>query len=337
MQNRLLTSFAILAYSAASMAAQSPTGKPWTAPLARDGHPDLEGNWLSKSATPLERPKQLEGRQSLTDAEVAEMARRAERIFKDGHSDAATGDNVFLAALADTEVFKSATATNDSTNVDREFDNRTSLITDPPDGKIPPYTPAGRERRARQIAATLSMNNPASARDLTAEQRCITFGVPRLGGNLGAGIFGAYQIVQTRDHVVFYMEAVHEARIIPLDGRAHVASNVRTWEGDSRGRWEGNTLVVDTTNFSASANYLGAGEDLHLTERFTRVAPDELRYEITLDAPNTWTQPWSAMLRLKRTDEKMYEFACHEGNAPTMETMLAPRAPVPAEEAAKKH
>ncbi|HMD50320.1 MAG TPA: hypothetical protein VKG79_14520 [Bryobacteraceae bacterium] len=334
MQNRLLTSIAILACSAALVAAQSPTKKPWTAPLTHDGHPDLQGNWLSKSATPLERPKQLEGRESLTDGEVAELTRRAERIFKDGRSDAATGDNVFLAALADTTVFKSVTATGDSTNVDREFDNRTSLITDPPDGKIPPYTPAGRERRAKQTAAILSTNHPASARDLTAEQRCITFGVPRLGGNLGAGVFGAYQIVQTRDHVVFFMEAIHEARIIPLDGRPHLAPNIRTWEGDSRGRWEGNSLIVDTTNFSANTNYLGAGEDLHLVERFTRVAPDELRYEITIDAPNTWTKPWSAMVRLKKTEEKMYEFACHEGNAPTMETMLSPR---PAEEAAKKH
>ena len=326
MQNPLLISIAIVACSAPAIVAQSAAKTIWIAPRTPDGLPDLEGNWLSKSATPLERPKQLEGRQSLTDAEVAELARRAERIFRDGHSDAATGDNVFLAALADTTVFKSVTATGDSTNVDREFDNRTSLITDPPDGKIPPYTPAGRERRARQVSAALATNHPASARDLTAEQRCITFGVPRLGGNLGAGVFGAYQVVQTRDHVVFFMEAIHEARVIPLDGRPHLAPNIRTWDGDARGRWEGNTLVVDTTNFSAQANYLGAGEDLHLIERFTRVAPDELRYEVTLDAPNTWTRPWSAMLRLKKTDDKMYEFACHEGNAPTMETMLAPRA-----------
>lgn len=322
MPHLLLPSTAILVFSVTPILAQT---KSWTPPLTRDGHPDLQGNWLSKSATPLERPKQLEGRQFLTDQEVTELAKRADRIFQDGHSDAATGDNVFLAALNNPETFKSVTATGDSTNVDRDFDNRTSLITDPPDGRLPPYTPAGRERRAKLTSATLATNNVITPRDLTLEQRCISFGTPRLGGNVGPGAFGVYQIAQTRDHVVFFMEAIHDARIIPLDGRPHLAANIRTWEGDSRGRWEGNTLIVDSTNFSAETNFLGAGEDLHLTERFTRVAPDELRYEITVDAPNTWTKPWTAMVRLKKTEENLYEFACHEGNALTMESMLSKR------------
>jgi hypothetical protein len=323
MPHRPLASLAILACVSTLVSAQT---KAWTPPLTRDGHPDLQGNWLSKSATPLERPKQLEGRQFLTDQEVAEFAKRADRIFKGGRSDAATGDNVFLAALSNTETFKSVTATGDSTNVDRVFDNRTSLITDPPDGKLPPYTPAGRERRAQLTSATLATNNPVTARDLTLEQRCISFGTPRIGGNVGAGGFGVYQIAQTRDHVVFFMEAIHDARIIPLDGRAHLPANIRTWEGDSRGRWKGNTLVIDTTNFSDQTNFLGAGVDLHLIERFSRIAPDEIRYEMTVDAPNTWTKPWSAMVRLKKTEEKIYEFACHEGNSLTMQTMLSPRA-----------
>jgi hypothetical protein len=329
MQNRLLTSIAILACSAAPIVAQSLDKITWTAPLAGDGHPDLQGNWLSKSATPLERPKQLEGRQFLTDDEVTELRNRAERIFKDGRSDAATGDNVFLAALANPDKFKSATATGDSSGVDREFDNRTSLIVDPEDGKIPPYTEAGRQRRAKNNAAVSGTNGPARPEDLTLEQRCISLGVPRLGGNVGAGLMGYYQIVQTRDHVVFFMEAIHDARVIPLDGRPHLPPDIRTWEGDSRGHWDGNSLVVDTTSFSAKTNFLGAGQDLHLVERFTRIAPDEIRYEITVDAPDTWTKPWTVMVRLKKTDEKIFEFACHEGNAPIMETMLAPRASGP--------
>ncbi len=339
MLNPLLSSIAILVCSALlspAQATKAATGT-WTAPVTADGHPDLQGTWLSKSATPLERPKQLEGRQFLTDDEVAELQRRADRIFKDGRSDAATGDAVFLAALADTETFKSTTATGDSSSVDREFDNRTSLIIDPPDGKIPPYTPGGRQRRAAYTAAAAGTNRPANPQDLTLEQRCISLGVPRLGGNIGAGLMGYYQIVQTPEHVVFFMEAIHDARVIPLDGRPHLPENVSTWEGDSRGRWEGNTLVVDTANFSAKTNFLGAGADLHLLERFMLIAPDEIHYEITIDAPNTWVRPWTVMVRLGRTEERMYEFACHEGNAPIMETMLSGAAgsPRPAEEAVK--
>lgn len=339
MLNPLLSSIAILVCSALLSLAQATktAAETWTAPLTADGHPDLQGTWLNKSATPLERPKQLEGRRFLTNDEVAELQRRAERIFKDGRSDAATGDAVFLAALADAETFKSSTSTGDSSGVDREFDNRTSLIIDPPDGRIPPYTPAGRQRRAAYIAAAAGTNRPANPQDLTLEQRCISLGVPRLGGNIGAGLMGYYQILQTPEHVVFFMEAIHDARVIPLDGRAHLPQNVSTWEGDSRGYWAGNTLVVDTSNFSTKTNFLGAGADLHLVERFTPVAPDEIRYEITIDAPSTWVRPWTVMVRLKRTEEKMYEFACHEGNAPIMETMLSGAAgsPKAAEEAVK--
>jgi len=327
MLHRLPSSIAILLCLATPGAAQPPSNgrtTTWTAPLTRDGHPDLQGVWLNKSATPLERPKELEGRTFLTDEEVAWLRKRAERIFsKDGRSDFAAGDGVFLAALSNPDTYKNPNATGDSSLVDREFDNRTSLIIDPPDGRIPPYTPLGQQRRATDLAAFLARNSPARPQDLTLEQRCISFGVPRLGGNISAGGFGYYQIFQTRNYLVFYMEAIHDARIIPLDGRPHLPPSIRTWEGDSRGRWEGNTLIVDTTNFSSKTNFLGAGEDLHLTERFSRVAPDEIRQEITVDAPATWTHPWTVMVRLKRSDDKIFEFACHEGNVPIMETMLS--------------
>ena len=266
----------------------------------------------------MERPKELEDRTVLTDAEVDELKRRADRLFKSGKNDYAAGDNLFLAVLANPERYKSPTSTSNSDDmVEREFDNRTSLIVDPPDGRIPPYTPEGRSRQAAAVAATLGKTYPAGPEDLTASQRCITFGIPRLGGTFSAGQYGYFQIFQAPGYVVVFYEAIHDARIIPLDGRPHLPSNVRTWDGDARGRWEGNTLVVDTTNFSAKSNFLGSAENLHFVERFTMVAPDEIRYEITIDDPTTWTKQWTAVVPFKRTEERLYEFACHEGNADT--------------------
>jgi hypothetical protein len=279
---------------------------------------------MDNSATPLERPKALAGRQFLTDAEVAELKRRAERLFKSGDSDFAAGDSVFLAALGNSEQYKNPNATGGSElMIDREFDNRTSLIVDPPDGRVPPMTPAGQRRQSATAGALAAgLRPPARAEDLNNALRCITAGVPRLGGRYGAGDFGYYQIVQAPGYVVLLMEVIHEARIIPLDGRPHLPQSIRAWAGDSLGRWEGQTLVVDTTNFSPKSNFMGSAENLHLIERFTRVAGDEIDYEISLNDPTTWTRPWTAMIRLKRTQEKIYEFACHEDNRP-MEGMLA--------------
>jgi len=325
MLNRLLCSIAILPCLLVTGAAQTrktTVTKTWIVPLTKDGHPDLEGTWRSKSATPLERPKELEGRQFLTDDEVAELKRRADRLFKDGRSDFAAGDKFFLALLANPERFKSSTATSDSSTVDREFDNRTSLITDPPDGKLPPYTTLGGQRLAAFQAAAGGRVATGKPEDLNSDQRCITFGVPMLGNNYSNGPNAYYQIVQAEDQVMIFTESIHDARIIPMDGRPHLPANMRTWNGDSRGRWEGKTLVVDTTNFSATTNFMGAAEDLHLVERFTRVAADEIHYEITIDAPSTWSRAWTAMVRLKQSDDRLYEFACHEGNAEIMETML---------------
>ena len=296
--------------------------KPWTPPLTPDGHPDLQGNWVNRSATPLERPKQLEGRQFLTDAETAELKRRADRLFKDGHSDMPAGDDLFLAALANLDQYKRATATGNSESLlEREFDNRTSLIVDPPDGTLPPYTPAGQLRQSALLAAITTQNPPAGPEDLTIFQRCITWGVPM---PRPSPYTSYYQIVQSPGYVVVVMEAIHDARIIPLDGRQHLPQGIRTWNGDSVGRWEGKTLVVDTTNFSPKDNFMGSAENLHLVERFTRVAPDEIRYEMTVDDSTTWTKPWTAALRLKQTQDKIYEFACHEGNFRILEGMLSP-------------
>ncbi len=307
---------------ALSSAAQAPE-KPWTAPRNAFGQPDLEGTWLNRSATPLERPKELKGRPFLTDDEVKEFKRRADRLFKYSHNDYAAGDNLFNAVLANPEHYKSPTSTGTSEDmVQWEFDNRTSLIVDPPDGRMPPYTLAGQRRQAAALAAAAGRNFAAGPEDLTPSQRCITFGVPRLGGTFSSGQYAYFQIFQTPGYVTLFFETIHDARIIPLDGRPHLPPNVRTWNGDSRGHWDGQTLVVDTTNFSPHSNFFGSAENLHLVERFTRVSADEVRYEITIDDATTWTKPWSAMIRLRRTEEPLYEFACHEGNADTEAGML---------------
>jgi hypothetical protein len=305
------------------LAGQGSVGsKTWTPPLAADGHPDLQGTWVNRSATPLQRPKDLEGREFLTDAEVKQLQQRADRLFKSGLADMPAGDDVFLAAWADLKEYKRSSATGTSDiMLEREFDKRTSLIIDPPNGKLPPYTP---ESLKRQAAEAKNVHRPPqSLEDLSNLERCITFGVPMPR----PGPFTSfYQIVQTSNYVVVMLEAIHDARIIPLDGRPHLPPGMQTWNGDSRGRWEGQTLVVDTTNFSSKDNFMGSAENLHLIERFSRVAPDELRYEITVEDPTTWTRPWTAALRLKQTEERIYEMACHEGNLEIMEDMIrAPR------------
>ncbi|HYL38376.1 MAG TPA: hypothetical protein VEV17_20835 [Bryobacteraceae bacterium] len=297
-------------------------------PRTPDGHPDLQGIWLNHYATPFERPKELEGRQLLTDEEVAELNRRAKKIFGSGTSDAAAPDAFFLAALRNVEQYKSAGATDSAERVtELVIDNRTSAIIDPPDGKLPALTEAGQRRRAAYGRSRSGTGNPSGPKDVAPGDRCITFGVPRVNGVYSAGLHGYYQIVQTRDHVLLFSENIHETRIIPMDGRPHLSDAIRGWSGDSRGRWENNTLVVDTTNFKAQLNSLGVSENFHLIERFTRVAPDEIRYEMTFDDPGTWTKPWTAMIRLKRTDERLYEFACHEGNELIMQTILSGNRP----------
>jgi hypothetical protein len=324
----------VLSFTPVMAAAQS-----WSPPLTPDGKPDLQGVWISKSATPLERPKALEGRPLLTDAEVADLKERADRIFKDStKADFASGDGVFLAALQNLDQFKSPTATHGADDmVERVFEHRTSLIVDPSDGRVPPLTSDGQQRMTAATAASIR-HDPAAPEDLSNHRRCLTFGTPRLGGNFGAGPYSYYQIVQTPGYVVLTMEFIHEARIIPLDGRPHLPQHIRQWSGDSRGRWEGNTLVVDTSNFSPKSMFMGAAENLHMVERFTRVDADRIDYELTLDDSTTWTKPWTAVIHLTRTAEKIYEVACHEGNYYTTQgTLAGARArEQAAEEAAKK-
>jgi hypothetical protein len=304
----------------ASRPAAAPQGGKWTAPRTPDGQPDLQGVWLIHTATPLERPKALEGKARLTDDEVAEFRRRADRLFNSGNSDFAVGDGVFQAVLGNAERYTNANATHGANEmIDIEFDNRTSLIVDPQDGRIPALTPEGRQR---QTATAGAAQRPSTPADVGNANRCVSWGVPRLGGRYGSGDLSYYQIVQAPGVVVLYMEAGHEARVIPIDNRPHLAADLRQVNGDSRGRWEGDTLVVDTTNFSSNSYFMGATSNLHVIERFTRIAPDTITYAIDVSDPSTWTRPWAAMMPMRQRHETLYEYACHEGNYHLMKGML---------------
>ena len=292
-------------------AAQPAAGADWEVPRTPDGRPDLQGVWLSNTATPLQRPPALAERDRLTDEEVATLAARADRIFRNGRSAFTTPEGAFFAAVNDVDTYEAQSTSSSIGMVDLEFTNRTSLILDPPNGRIPALTPAA---QAREAAVDRGWEFKTGPEDLSNIHRCITTGVPRLGGNFGAGPYTYYQIVQTPGVFALVSEAFHEARLIPLDGRPHVTERIRQWNGDSRGRWEGDTLVVETQNFSPGSYYRGSAEGLQLVERLTRTGPDTISYQMTFTDPTTWAAPWTAEIPLKRRDQAIYEFACHEGN-----------------------
>jgi hypothetical protein len=187
----------------------------------------------------------------------------------------------------------------------------TSLITDPPDGRLPPLTAAASARAAARAEAR-RLHPADGPEDRPLAERCLMFNA---GPPLLPGPYNNYlQIFQTRDHIAILNEMIHDVRIVPLDERPHAPSFIRRWQGDSRGRWEGKTLVVNTTNFTDKTNFRGTAENLHLIERFTRTDADTLLYEFTVDDPSTFTKPWTAVLPMKRTDDPIFEYACHEAN-----------------------
>jgi hypothetical protein len=297
--------------------AKTTSGKQtWTPPRTADGHPDLQGFWSNNSATPLERPKELAGRATLTDEEVAVLKKKAQELFG-GNGDAAFGDQIFATVWANVHGTKNGFVSTDGETgdyssiwiVERDWENRTSLITDPPDGRMPAVTPEAQKRRQ---AARAAMTRPAAvAADRSLSERCLTYGSPQLT----AGYQSYYQIVQTPKSVMIMTEMIHDAREIPLDGGPHLPSTMQQWFGDSRGHWEGDTLVVDTTNYKPRAFMSVSTEKLHVIERFSRSGPETLKYEITIDDPGTWTKPWSLMIPLRHSAEPVYEYACHEGNS----------------------
>ena len=321
MSDRSLTAAVVVVAAVVLMAPAAAFGQAsdvapegWTMPRTQDGQPDLQGVWANNVATPLERPEELAEKEALTDEELAGLKARAARLF-DGQGDAAFGDSVFKTALVAADDFTSTDVATGNYNqfwlAERNFDRRTSLIVDPPNGRIPALTKDGQARVAARAEARL--RHAVGPEDRALTERCISFGVPRLG----AGYNSYYQILQTPGYVVIRMETIHDVRVIPLDGTPHFSDGVRQWHGDSRGHWEGDTLVVDTTNFSPKSTFRefsGSAENLHTIERFTRVGPDTLQYEVTVDDPTAWTAPWTVMIPLRQSPDQIYEFACHEGN-----------------------
>jgi hypothetical protein len=284
--------FAIVLVTSIAAAAQS---KQDTPPRTADGRPDLQATWDFAQLTPFERPSEFADKTTVTDEEAEEFAqRRVETSDKDRRDG---------GAAADVE-----RAYNDFWwDFGRRIARQPSLVVDPADGRVPALVPAAQKRLADRRG---KFDNPE---ERPLAERCI------LGFNSGPPMVpSAYnnnvQIVQTRDRVLILNEMIHSARIVDLTRREHMPQSIRFLTGDAIGRWDGDTLVVDTTNFSLEGGFRGATTKLHLVERFTRESPDTLRYEFTVDDPDTWTRPWSASIPMTRTDERMFEYACHEGN-----------------------
>jgi hypothetical protein len=290
----------------------------WTLPRTPDGHPDLQGVWNFATATPLERPLlgncnttiddprlgqpcDLAGKEELSQAEVAEFEKRvttaADADRRDGSQDAE------LARAYNNAWFDDGRT--------RLSSNRTSLVVDPPDGRIPELTAAARQRQAARAAAP-NRDRMDGPEDRPATERCLSFnaGPPMLPSFYNNNL----QIVQGPGYVVLLNEMIHDARVIPIDGRRRVGSGIRQWMGDSVGHWDGNTLVVETSQFTDRTSFRGSTQNLRLTERFTRVSASTVNYRFTLDDPDTWVRPWTGEFPLRKTDEGLYEYACHEGN-----------------------
>ena len=300
--------------AAVSPSAQSPhsAAHAWTTPRTPDGHPDLQGTWTTHTFTPLVRPARYAGQEFLTKQEAAELA---SLLTQDEVDPLAAG--IFGAS---DEERRKRIVQNDPTHYDNALwlatpdlkplsSNRTSLIYDPPDGTIPPVTPAARERAAARRAAA----GFDSYENRPFQERCIMWtheGPPMLPPPYN----DVLQIIQTPGYVGVMRELATAPRLIPTDGRSHVSETIRQWAGDSRGHWEGDTLVVDTTNFTHKTAFQGSSSALHVVERFTRVSADRIRYQFTVDDPDTWTRPWSAEIPMVATNGQMFEYACHEGN-----------------------
>ena len=315
--SRLATAIGVVFVSVTAVPAAGQPAEPRD-PLLRTawGHPDLQGVWNNATTTPLERPSELAGKELLTDEEVAQRdVQFARSRSLDRRDDEAPGlgtepggrrtEADVSRAYNEFWVERGATIAN----------NRTSIIVEPPDGRIPPLTADGQQRRQARADFRRGRGPSDSWEDRRLAERCLIYRVipamPTLYNN-------NYQIAQTPGYVAIFQEHIHEVRLIPLDGRPHLDDGVRQWLGDSRGRWEGDTLVVETTNFHENALIRGfsgqVGETLRVVERFTRVDADAIDCRFTVIDPTTWTASWSGSLPMTRSDGLVYEYACHEGN-----------------------
>ena len=263
---------------------------------------DLQGIWTNTTITPLERPASLAGKPVFTPEEAAKYEKETNQ-----RNDA---DNRESSPEADVNHAYNQFWWDRGTKVIPGL--RTSLIVDPPDGRVPALTPEAQKRMAAQVAYTREHSTDGPENRLLQE-RCLNW--PTAGPPMLPSFYNnEYQIVQTPSTVAIVIEMIHDVRIIPIDGSPHLPSGIRQWMGDSRGHWDGNTLVVDTTNFTDKSRFRGADENLHLTERFTRVNPSTVLYEFTVDDPTAFVASWKAEIPMRRAAGPMYEFACHEGN-----------------------
>ena len=289
---------AVRAAAQATGASTRAAEKPWTAPRTAWGDPDFDGIWNYATMTPLERAREFADKEVLTEAEATAFEKRT--------------------------IDRQATANNTAgpdwwdPGTTHLANRRTSLIVDPPDGHLPPMT--SEAQKAAAARAQSRRRGPAEGpEDLALKERCIAWEIA--GPPMMPGVYNNdVQFVQTKNAIVILNEMIHDARIVPMDGRPH--GTVPRWMGDSRGHWDGATLVVDTIGFTDKTSVRGSDEHLHLTERFTRLGPDEIEYRFTMDDPTIWTRPWTATVPLSRIDGPMYEYACHEGNARSVEGIL---------------
>jgi hypothetical protein len=336
MSHRFLVSLSVLTITiaavflagvpAAAQAGSAAAAKVYTPARTPDGQPDLQGFWTNSTYTPLERPNGVT-KEFYTEQEAADAERRAaERETEQTEP----------GTIADVHYdFSQFGLDRNQSRFSRNL--RTSLIVDPRDGKIPSLSPEGEKRAAENAeAAKRKGGRWDSAQSNDLDDRCLIM----LGSGppmLPTGYNSNYQIVQTPGYVMILVEMIHDVRIIPLDGRPHVSHSIRQWMGDSRGHWEGDTLVVETTNFNGKNPLRGSSENMRVTERFTRMADDTILYKFTIDDASTWVRPWSAEIPMKKTVGPIFEHACHEGNYGLYNTLVGARAEEKAAaEAAKK-
>ena len=276
--------------------------KPWKLSRTADGQPDLQGFWTNTTYVPLERPKNVT-KEFYTKEEVAENIKRAAAIEEEQTEPGTVADVHYDFTQFGLDRSQGPLALN----------LRTSLIVDPPDGRIPPMTADGLRRAAERAEARKRLGPLDAAQGQPLSVRCII--MDRIGPPMLAGAYNNnYQIVQVPGYVMILVEMIHDVRIIPLDGRPQLPASVRQWTGSYRGRWEGDTLVVESTNFNGKNPFQGSSENMRLIERFTRVDENTIRYQFTIDDPSTWTKPWSAEVPWAKTIGPLFEHACHEGN-----------------------
>ena len=310
---------ALLAPGLAGAQSAGNSAEVWRTPW---GDPDLQGTWTNTTTTPLERPSEFAGRSVLTDEERAELDAQA----------AGNRDRPPLEGRSAEWRRRDAAGAYNRFWLDRGARSaQTSLVVDPPDGRVPALTERVRERDAAIVAVRDVA--PASFEDMNLYARCITRGMP--GAMIPAFYNHNYQILQTPDYVVILVEMIHDARIIPLDGRPHLPPPLRQWLGDSRAHWDGDTLVVETTNFSPKGNerahiggtlVLSGSEHAHLVERFTRVDGDTIDYRFTVTDPTTYTGSWTASIPMSHLEAPIFEYACHEGNYGLLNILRGTRA-----------